>query len=886
MHKVLIFVLLLMSTVSFGQIEIGGTVQDQNQVPIPYANVVIQKDSLQILNFMYTDEAGVFQLEVPEKGVFQLFVSCLGYKAETIQIDLQAEEQQQVFEIVLPKESFVLHEVIVQADIPIKEKKDTIVIDADMFANGNEEVVEDLLKKIPGVTVNSDGTIKVGNKEIEKLMVEGDDFFEKGYKLLSKNMPAYAVDKVELLQNYSNNRLLKDVERSDKVALNLKLKEEARHIWFGNVDGSYGFAEQHWYHLRANLMNFGTKNKFFFFTNLNNVAYDATGDINHLIRPIRYDEPASIGDDQQVRNLLNLQAPLVDLQRDRTHFNNAELLSLNAIFRPSKKMKAKVLGFYNGDEIDFFRNATEVVSVNGTQFTNTEDYQLRTNNRIGFGELDIEYDISKTQMLEATTKYNHADENTASNLLFNGASTVEALRSNNRLFDQKISYSHRFNNKKVLLLTGRFIDEQTPQQYAINQFFYQDLFPAFSNANNVVQQSKNKMQFAGLETHLLDRHSKNHLLEMVFGNAYRKDILETQLGLKEDDIILENLDEYKNQTTYQSNNLYFKSKYVYELKKFSLIGKLNFHQLFNQLTHNFESENQSPFFVNPSVGLDWEINDKHEITTSYSYNTSNAGILDVYNDFVLTGFRAFSRGLGTFNQLDASTFTLNYELGDWGDRFFATTSIVYSQNHDFFSTNTRINQNHTQSEKIIIDDRQSLSITSKWDYYVKQISANLKLDLGFSQSEFKNIVNNSNLRTVNSSSYTYGLELRSGFTGAFNYHIGTKWTTTEIQTSIRNSFTNNNSFLNLSFLFQNNLNIQVRAERYFFDNLETDNTYYFLDLDARYTIKENKLTLALSGKNLLNTKRFRNFAASDIGTSVTEFRLLPRFVLLKMEYRL
>ena len=332
--------------------------------------------------------------------------------------------------------------------------------------------------------------------------------------------------------------------------------------------------------------------------------------------------------------------------------------------------------------------------------------------------------------------------------------------------------------------------------------------------------------------------------------------------------------------------MYFKTKYRYKIKDFAITGKLGIHQLFNQLKFDAFSENQNPFFVNPSIGLDWKINDKNKITSSYSYNTTNAKILDVYNDFVLTGFRSFSKGTGSFNQLDASTLLLSYQLGNWSDRFFANTFVFYNKNFDFFSSNTLIDQNFNLSERIVIKDRTFLSISSKFDYYFKKISSNLKLNLGYSKSNYKNIVNNSDLREVKSTNYNYGLELRSGFQGIFNYHIGTKWTTNQIETTgISNSFTDNISFLDLSFVFSDKFNVQFQTERYFFGNLETDNTYYFLDFDARYTIKKNKLTLSLTGKNLFNTKTFRTFSISDISTITTEYRLLERFVLLKLEYR-
>ena len=228
---------------------------------------------------------------------------------------------------------------------------------------------------------------------------------------------------------------------------------------------------------------------------------------------------------------------------------------------------------------------------------------------------------------------------------------------------------------------------------------------------------------------------------------------------------------------------------------------------------------------------------------------------------------------------------VNYQLGNWSDRFFANTFILYSKNYDFFSTNTSIEQNFTLAKKILIKDREFISVNSKLDYYFKFILSNFKIDLGYTKSEFKNIVNNSNLRLVTSNNYNFGLELRSGFKGVFNYHIGTKWTTSEIETTINNSFTYNVRFLDLSFIFNKNIDFQLQSERYYFGDLQTDNTYYFLDFDARYKLIENKLTLGLTGKNLFNTERFRNFSISDIGTSTTEYRLLPRFVLLKLEYR-
>lgn len=877
-------IVLFVCKLSFSQTEISGIVSNKYNNTLNSVNVVLKgKANDSIINYCFTNDYREYEISTKSKGNLFLEFSSLGYKKFKVDLFLNGTKQKIIKNITLSEKSLKLNEIIVQATKPTTQKKDTISFIAKYFTQGNEQTVEDLLKKIPGLQIDSEGIIKIGNQEIEKLMVDGDDFFEKGYKILSKNMPAYPVKEVEVLLNYSNNRLLKNIEKSNKVALNLKLDEKSKRIWFGNVEASLG--NDTFYQAKGNLMNFGKSNKYYFLVNLNNIGNDVIGSINYLIRPQRNDEPASIGDNQSVNSLINFTQKNLNFKQNRTNFNNAELVSLNAIFNPTEKLKIKTLGFFNWDQTNFFRNSIDVVNVNNANFTNTENYKLRNKNKIAFGKLDITNNISKTQMLELTTKYNNGNFNDSSNLIFNGNSTIENLQHENTLFDQKVSYTNKFREKKVFLLTGRFIDEKTPQNYTINQFFYQDLFPSFSNINNVSQQNINQMQFAGINAHLLNRKENGNLLELQIGNEFRKDKLSTIFSLLEDNSIIEKPNGFQNQTNYKVNDLYFKSKYYLKIADFGVIGKLDFHQLFNRLDNNGNSSSQNPFFINPSLGFDWKINDSNNITSSYFYNTTNAKILDVFSDFVLTSFRSFSKGTANFNQLDASGFVLNYQLGNWSNRFFANTFILYNKNHDFFSTNTALNQNFTQSAKILIKDREFITINSKLDYYFKFISSNLKLDLGYTKSDFKNIVNNSNLRKVTSNNYSYGLELRSGFKGVFNYHIGAKWTIAEIKTTINNSFTDNVSFLDLSFVFNKKFDVQLQSEHYFFGNLQSDNTYYFLDFDARYKLIENKLTFGLTGKNLFNTEKFRNFSNSDIGTSTTEYRLLPRFMLLKLEYR-
>lgn len=859
---------------------------DKKEKPISFANVFVKlKESQAIVAFTHTNNEGKYDLELSETGHFEITFTGMSYKMNTSEILVETNKKY-TQNTILEDDATTLNEVIVKTEKPVIFKKDTIIFDAKAFVKGNEIVVEDLLRRIPGLNVSKNGTIKVGNKEVEKVMVEGDDFFEHGYKLLTKNLNASAIDKVEVYKRYSNNRLLKGIENSDKVALNLKLKKDIKTQWFGNMSLGYGVASENRYDVRTNLMSFRKKVKYYGIGNLNNVGVDAVGDVDYIVRPKSTDDISNIGDDQNADKVLNLNGFKPNLKEERTNFNNAELVSLSSIFTISQKIKLKVMGFFNSDGNDFYRKGIDAYHVGDMSFTNFEDYTLNKKKSIGFGKFDFNYDISKNQMFEYIGKFNHEEDNTKTNLIFNNEHTSEKLNEDNQLIDQKAVYTNRFKDNKVLIFTGRFINEKTPQRYYNNVFLFQDLLPTGITANDVMQMSENKMQFFGLESHLLDKKENRNLLELKTGYQNRHDNLNSTLEFSENDIITNAPENYSNRVKYTLTDIYFKSRYNYVLGKLGIGGNLEFHQLFTNLETSRTKQHENPFFVNSSIFLLWEINKKNRISSSYSYNTTSAKILDVYDGFVLTTYRSFEKGTGEVNQLQSNSLILSYKLGDWDSKFSLNTYCNYYQNHDFYSTNSIIQPNYSQIEKIIIKGRSMLNVNTDLGLLFNSISSIVKLDLNYSASNYKNIVNDSDLREVHSQTIALGPELKSNFKGFFNYNLGSKWTMTEFRTTTTNKNTDNISFLDFIFVLNKKLNAQIQTERYYFGNLDKENAkYYFLDLNANYVVKNNKLSFSLAGKNLFNTKTFRQSFISDIVTSKTEYRILPRYVILKMDYR-
>ena len=811
----------------------------------------------------------------------------MSYKTTTFPVECEPGSKDLIRNAVMIFEPIPLNEVIISANKSMIIKKDTIIFNAGAFAQGNERVLEDLLKKIPGLVVGEDGKISVGNREVEKVMIDGDDMFEKGYRILTKNMPAYPVSKVEVYQHYSNNKLLKGIEKSEKVALNLKLKEDAKRQWFGNVSLGYGPENGDRYQTFANLMNFGGNTKFYGIVSLNNVGEDATGDINFLIRPAsESDEAGSVGENQNARSIIDISTFSPNLKQNRLLFNKSGVYALNAIFNPTSKVKVKTLAFFNSDENNFYNSIFESTSVGSTSFSNFEDHRLKNTQATGFSKIVITDDISKNQTLEYIGKFNYSDEKKDNKLNFNDSLSNEILSNKNTLIDQKFLYTNRLRKNKVLLLSGRYTFESAPQNYSQDKFYYHDLFPVDAGVTFIQQNCENQMQFGGFAAHLMDKKKNGDLLEVKFGNEFRMDVLKSDFKLMNEKIIIAEPSLYQNYLTYSTNNIYLNSKYNKQFKNFGFDISLDFHQLHNYLKQSGKTRHQDPFFINPKIGGQWQIAKNDVIISSYVYNHQNSSVLDVNSNFINTGFRSFSKGTGEFNQLNMSTFLFNYTHGNWGSKFFANSLLIYTKYHDFYSTNTIVSRNYSQSEKILIKNKSFLLFTSNIDQYLKVIASNLKFNLGYSFSDYKNMVNNLDIRSIKSQNINYGFELRSSFDGWFNYHFGSKWNYNEIKTITSNSFTDNISFFDLALSFSKKFDLQIKSERYFFGSLDKENNkYYFLDLEARYTIVENKLTLSLSGKNLLSTETFRNYSMDDISISRAEYKLLPRFLLLAAEYR-
>ncbi len=458
-----------------------------------------------------------------------------------------------------------IEEVIIRNEKgPITIKNDTISIRVKDYLRGNEEVAEDILKNLPGIDVSENGSIRAQGKNIVKVLVDGDDLFEKGYKILTKNLDSDLIYSIEILQNFSNNPLLKGVEETDLVALNIVLKENRKSTLFGKVDiglGNKKFTEN-----KLNLISFKNKTKFYFFGNINNTGENPTRDIIELLEPERFSETDIVnnfGESKHTSKLINLDytAPLIE--RNLYDFNNSKFASLNMITNPNKKLKIKGLATILGNESDFFRNSIQNYEFNEVSFTNFENDQLRKNELNYLMRWEVNYTISNISSLHYINKLNTIDESINNKIAFNNMKLNQSLSNSVFNYNHKLTYTNKIDENEVFMLNAISTQEKIPQNYTTDSVLLNELLNEIepSKIQRLNQNIKNEYNFFGAEIRYI-KNNLNNNIEIKSGYSYQEELLRTNAFYTlSGDSIVEGPSDYQNNLTLRYQDLFSKRSF-------------------------------------------------------------------------------------------------------------------------------------------------------------------------------------------------------------------------------------------------------------------------------------------------------------------------------------
>jgi hypothetical protein len=268
MKKILLGLFILSGLAASAQ-SISGKVTDSDGEGLVGATVMLlnAKDSV-LSSFAVTNAVGDFTIKKAFNGDFILRVQYVGFETHNQRITVKGED------IKLPTiklEVSLLKEVVVEGErIPIVMKKDSIEYDAEAFKTQPNASVEDLLKKLPGVEVERDGSIKAQGRDVTRVLVDGKEFFGTDPQMATKNLPADAVSKIQVFDRKSEFSEFSGInDGNESRTINLVLKDGKKSGTFGRVGGGYGTQDR--YQLNANINQFRQDNQFSLIARHNNI---------------------------------------------------------------------------------------------------------------------------------------------------------------------------------------------------------------------------------------------------------------------------------------------------------------------------------------------------------------------------------------------------------------------------------------------------------------------------------------------------------------------------------------------------------------------------------------------------------------------------------------
>lgn len=249
----LMLLMILFSPMAFAQqsgVNVTGSVVEQgSDTPIEQATVRLLnvKDSAMVRGVVSVRN-GSFTLKNVKKGSYLLHITFIGYDPLYQPLQITGKKNPvNVGKLELSDGAIELGEAVVIGKAPeVTVRNDTVEYNADSYKVTEGSVLEDLLKKMPGVEVDSEGKITVNGKEVKKVMVDGKEFFSDDPKVASKNLPAKMIDKLQVLDKKSDMAQMTGFDDGEEeTVINLTVKPGMKQGWFGNAYGGYGSKDRY-----------------------------------------------------------------------------------------------------------------------------------------------------------------------------------------------------------------------------------------------------------------------------------------------------------------------------------------------------------------------------------------------------------------------------------------------------------------------------------------------------------------------------------------------------------------------------------------------------------------------------------------------------------------
>jgi hypothetical protein len=849
---------------------IEGFVRDSLKKPIESVSLTIRKGD-NIIAFSNSDEKGFFSIayEIEEDTLnLTLVASSLGYKNQVFELDTKQEKR--VYHIVLETQDFMLNEVVVSEKIAIRQSDDTTSYRADAFRDKNDKVIEDILKKLPGFEISKSGAISVYGKSIDKILVEGDDLMNSNYKIISRNLSADMVEKVQVIDRYTEDPLMKGIATSNRQVLNLTFKADRKSTLFGNADTGFGTSER--FEESLNLISFMKKAKIYTLGNYNTIGKNSMGDMTQNM--LANDENDNLFQRSIKTEYINInEISLPNFQSQQVNFNNALLLAPTFIMKPSSKFIIKGGGSLYKD-----RNILQENS----------DYQFLTENLVKFAEIktitkkmfDFKGNIEAVfypnpkSRIRFLSNWGNSLTNSNGGLQSNSRTNTQNLDNSSNTFESRLFYTNRINTQVAFNLEVFHFDNSSSQLYDVNSV--QKLFlPIIDDSTaNLNQYLVSPYKYSGIISQYLIKKDKNKFVIQAGINVGQEKL---SSNIKFDNSMIDGKNSLK-QTDFVVNTIFER-----ELNNFRLNLDCPIHFSDFQFADNQRKE---LFYLTPKIGLLWK-KYNNQFNLIYSFGAKSPQISDLSKFYILNNYRNFQQGTSDFLQIKSNNLYLNYTYKDLFEQLFFNATFLYFKNHNAYNTSLQINNDfniNTLYQSNVANNLYTFSLGI--NKFLTFIHSTIKLKSNFSLFNFQNQLNSSEIRNINSFNSKYEIGLRSVWKKGVNYHVGAEFNSNTQILVKGNNFNNKtvSSFVEFIFTFSPKLNAQFDFERYSFPNSATVSAN-FLSGRINYEIKPNALTISLLGKNLTNNRTFSYNYISDYQKSFRTYNVLRRYLMISANFR-
>lgn len=901
----LILLVMAWSNLQGQEVEVRGTVMD-SIAPLGFANVIATyPESGNLAGYSITNNEGRFALSLSAGETYALRASFLGYETQEKELTVGQGSSDLNIDFLLKAEASQLDGVEIVYEMPVTVKGDTIVYNADSFNTGNEKKLGDVLENLPGVEVNDDGEIQVEGKTVRKVMVEGKDFFDGDSKLATKNIPANAIDKVEVLRNFSEVGQMRGVTNNqDNVAINIKLKEGKKNFWFGEVTAGSGVDADidPRYLVHPKLFYYHPEFSLNVITDLNDIGevpftwrdyFNFTGGFRNF---------NSSGGTQF--NIRESDLGFAVAQNNRAAAIGTKFAAANFSYGFSPTLDLSGFGIASENRTSIISNTINQFILSGI----TEQTQVRSeqNNQLGMlkfsgiykpdASLQVDYDLllkASDQRQEDLTFSAFADQ-----------TNDIAERKENRPASLKQNINAYYTASDNDIFAGQLqhmLQTEDPFYNAVT-----DLLP-FAGILPVSQQQGrfDLSQTKEIQTDKIDGKvdyyrilNKTSHLNLTLGATLSTQEFDSRIfeGLAGNSILLEETlpvdgqsTSLINQVKYNFNDVFLGVHYKIKRGDFTFSPGLTLHQYALSNTQQGSTERQDQLLLLPDFFALWDIKNSENLRFNYSKTAEYTDVNNLAQAYVFNNYNRLFAGNRYIGNALSESFLLNYFSYNLFNYTNINGSFSYTKRTKGIKNNTTlvaINQ-VTQPENFDPDNPDHIYAAS--GRISKRISKiEYRLNATVSYSELFSRVNEA-LQESQSFTQNYRLSARSSFQDWPNFEVGYNWTRNQYNNGrVDQLFFTQRPFFSLDVNFWKSFYWTMNWDFYDYRNEQNtvQNNYSFLNSTLYFQKQDSHWEFSLQGTNLTNNQATNTDSFTEQFNSTSQYVVLPRIIMFVIKYDL